>query len=230
MTTVGIHQPGYLPWIGFFKKIMNSEIFVFFDDVKFVKKDWYNRNQIPTKNGPILLTVPVMANKESLLNDVKINNNEHWSKKHKKSILYNYGKHPYFEEYRNFFEELYEKEFDLLIDLNMEIIYFIMKKLNIKVKTLFSSELNIKEKGAERVLKICTSLPTTHYISGTVWAKNHLNLDNFEKAGIKVEFQNLQHPKYHQPSTNFIPNMSIIDLLFNEGPNAKSILKNSITD
>lgn len=229
MTTVAIHQPGYLPWLGFFKKMMNSDIFVFLDDAQYEKKDWDNRNMIRTSTGSTWLTVPVHGHHDLNLNQVKIDDTKHWSQKHKKSILLNYSKANYFEKHRDFIDQFYEKSFDLLIDVNMEFIYYVIKKLEIKTKTLFSSTLKISEKGSDRVLNICKALDADVYISGTLWAKNHLQVEDFTKNHIKVKFQNFQHPVYRQLHGNFIPNMSIVDLLFNEGENSKQILLNSIT-
>ena len=106
MTIIAIHQPEYLPWLGFFKKMMNSKLFILLDDVQFEKKSWQSRNRIRTVNGTALLSVPVHAHLDSKLNDVKIDNSKKWANKHKKSILFNYVNSPYFEEYRNAIEFL----------------------------------------------------------------------------------------------------------------------------
>lgn len=230
MTIVAIHQPGYLPWLGFFKKMMNCDIFVYLDNANFVKNNYYNRNHIRISNGITWLTVPVIKGKESKIKEIKIDNTKNWAKKHKKSILFNYSKAEFFNEIKNFFEELYEKNFELLIDLNMEIIEFIKKQLEIKTRTIFSSELKIKTSSAQRILDICKTLDADHYISGTVWAKNHLNINDFKNQGIHIKFQEFQHPVYKQYQRDFIPNMSIIDLLFNEGiKNSRKILIKSQT-
>jgi len=218
--------------MGFFKKMMNSDIFVYFDDVNFVKNNFYNRNKILTINGDIWLTVPVLSGPNSMINDVKIDNSKNWVKKHQKSILYNYSKAPYFHEMKDFIEQLYQQKFELLIDLNMKIIRFIAKQLEIKTKTIFSSELKISETGSKRILEICKSLKTDHYISGTVWAKElkQLSVEDFRKHKIPVQFQEFQHPTYRQLQEDFVPFMSIIDLIFNEGKKkAKQILLNSST-
>ena len=113
MTVVSIHQPEYLPWLGFFKKMMNSELFVFLDDVQFRKKGWQNRNRIRTNKGTTLLSVPVHAHLYSNINKIVIDNNKNWSSKHKKSILYNYTPAPYFEEFKNSIEVLFEKNLNV---------------------------------------------------------------------------------------------------------------------
>ena len=229
MTTVAIHQPEYLPWLGFFKKMMNSELFVFYDDVQFRKKGWQNRNRIRTKNGTVLLSVPVHAHSYPNINEITIDNKKNWSNRHKKSILYNYASAPYFEDFKDFIESVFEKKFEYLIDLNTEIIKFIMNELEIKPKIVFSSELKISKKGSDRILDICKKVGADYYITGTSWAQSHLRIDEFKKSNIVVEFQKLQHPIYTQIHGKFIPEMSIIDLLFNEGKDrAKEILQNSI--
>jgi hypothetical protein len=229
VTTVAIHQPEYLPWLGFFKKMMNSELFVFYDDVQFRKKGWQNRNRIRTKNGTVLLSVPVHAHSYPNINEITIDNKKNWSNRHKKSILYNYASAPYFEDFKDFIESVFEKKFEYLIDLNTEIIKFVMNELEIKSKIIFSSELKMSKKGSDMILDICKKVGADYYITGTSWAQSHLRIDEFKKSNIVVEFQKLQHPIYTQIHGKFIPEMSIIDLLFNEGKDrAKEILQNSI--
>jgi len=178
---VAIHQPEYLPWLGFFKKMMSSELFVFLDDAQFRKKGWQNRNRIRTKNGTALLSIPVHAHSYPNINEITIDNNKNWSNKHKKSILYNYARAPYFEEFKDFIESVFEKKFEYLIDLNTEIIKFAMNELEIKSKIVFSSELKISKKGSDRVLDICKQVGADCYITGTSWAQPHLKIEEFKK-------------------------------------------------
>ena len=227
---VAIHQPEYLPWLGFFKKMMNVELFVFLDDVQFRKKGWQNRNRIRINDGTTLLSIPVHTHSYPKINEVTIDNEKNWSIRHKKSILYNYARAPYFDEIKDFVESIFEKKFQYLVDLNTEIIKFIMNELEIKSKIVFSSELEISKKGSGRVLDICKAVGADHYITGTFWAESNLRVEEFKKSNIDVEFQKFQHPIYKQIHGEFIPEMSIIDLLFNEGrKEAKKILQNSIS-
>ena len=227
---VAIHQPEYLPWLGFFKKMMNVELFVFLDDVQFRKKGWQNRNRIRINDGTTLLSIPVHTHSYPKINEVTIDNEKNWSIRHKKSILYNYARAPYFDEIKDFIESIFEKKFQYLVDLNTEIIKFIMNELEIKSKIVFSSELEISKKGSDRVIDICKAVGADHYITGTFWAESNLRVDEFKKSNIDVEFQKFQHPIYKQIHGEFIPEMSIIDLLFNEGrKEAKKILQNSIS-
>ena len=230
MKVVAIHQPEYLPWLGFFKKMMNAELFVFLDDVQFRKKGWQNRNRIRINDGTALLSIPVHTHSYPKINEVTIDNEKNWSIRHKKSILYNYARAPYFDEIKDFIESIFEKKFQYLVDLNTEIIKFIMNELEIKSKIVFSSELEISKKGSDRVLDICKAVGADHYITGTFWAESNLRVEEFKKSNIDIEFQKFQHPIYKQIHGEFIPEMSIIDLLFNEGrKEAKKILQNSIS-
>ena len=230
MKVVAIHQPEYLPWLGFFKKMMNVELFVFLDDVQFRKKGWQNRNRIRINDGTTLLSIPVHTHSYPKINEVTIDNEKNWSIRHKKSILYNYAKAPYFDEIKDFIESIFEKKFQYLVDLNTEIIKFIMNELEIKSKIVFSSELEISKKGSDRVIDICKAVGADHYITGTCWAESNLRVEEFKKSNIDIEFQKFQHPIYKQIHGEFIPEMSIIDLLFNEGrKEAKKILQNSIS-
>jgi hypothetical protein len=204
--------------------MLRSDIFVFLDDVQYEKNYLINRNKIRTSDGSMWLTIPVHAKHDSLINDVKIDNSQNWGERHKKSILINYAKAKFLKDYVNFFDTLYEKQFDRLIDINVEIILYLMKTLDIKTKTIFSSELNVEGMGSDRILNICKSLNADSYISGQ-FGKNYLNIESFKNSGITIELQNFIHPVYTQCYNPFVPNMSIIDLMFNEGINSKNILR-----
>ena len=223
---ISIHQPGYIPWLGFFKKIQSSDVFVFLDDVQFEKNGWHNRNKIKTSENWMWLTVPVNAKLGTNLNEIRIDYSSKWVKKHEKSIEMNYSKSEFFEKYWPHFKKIYEKEYELLIDLNMALIKKIMEILEIKTKTLLSSSLEITQKKSARILQICQSLNASEYISG-IMGEDYLDVEDFKKNKIRLIFQNYQHPTYLQKYKSFLPNMSIIDLLFNEGNNASNILKES---
>ena len=203
MTIISIHQPEYLPWLGFFKKIIDSDIFVIYDDVQFEKKDWQNRNIICGKNGSTLLSVPVKSHLESKINDIVIDNDKNWMKKHLKSILFTYSSSPFFEEMNNLINNLYQNQFDKLVDLNIEIIIQLMKKFSIKTKIIRSSELNLSE-DSNKIFNICKKLNAKKYITGTNWALDNLDKSDFENNSIELEFREFIHPTYKQLGKNFI--------------------------
>lgn len=226
MTLVCIRQPGYLPFIGFFKKIQSSDVFVYLDDAQYTVGGWENRNKIKTSTGPIWLTVPVLHPFQQKLRDVKIKP-DNWRKKHMLSIKNSYLKAPFFNEYWNDIEKILNIEWEKLIDLNFAFIEYFNSKLGLTTKTFRSSELDVDDKGSLRLLKICQKLNADVYMSG-IRGKEYLDEKLFTDAGIKIIYENFQHPVYHQLHGEFIPNMAIVDLLFNEGDKSKEIIQNSI--
>ena len=224
MAIISIHQPVYLPWLGFFEKIISSEKFVFLDDVQYEKNGFQNRNKIRTNEGDIWLTVPVKTKSKTLLKNVKIDDSSNWMKKHSKSILLNYSQSKFFDNYWPELKKIYEKKYECLVEINMEIIKFLLKKFEIKTEIVFSSELKIVEKGSDRIIKICKVLDADTYISG-IGGKQYLSKEDFIKNKIHIKFQNFKHPTYQQVFDPFYSNMAAIDLLFNEGSNAINIIK-----
>jgi len=226
MTIICIRQPGYFPYIGFFKKIESCDIFVYLDDTQYVKNGWDNRNKIKTDTGSMWLTVPIIHKSKDNLEDVLIENSEEWKKKHLRSIQINYNKTPYFEKYWNSIQKIYDKNWKKLIDLNLTLIEYFNNELKIETKTLKSSEMKINSTGSKKLLEICQKLNTDTYLSGSS-GHNYLDEKIFLDQGIKVIYENFQHPTYNQKGKEFLFNMSIIDLLFNEGNNARKIILES---
>lgn len=222
---IGILQPGYLPWLGFFEQIYRSDMFVFYDDVQYDKNGWRNRNRIRTASGVQWLTVPVLLKNESkqIIKDVKINNQENWRKKHLTSIRTNYSKGEYFNDYFPLLEKIYAREWNYLIDLNMELVYVLCDMLGLKKPFKFSSELDVEGDKNSRLVNICNKLGANKFYEGQT-GKEYINMDVFKSAGIEVEFQNYKHPEYSQLYGDFIPYLSVIDLLFNEGSQSLEII------
>ena len=225
MTIVSIRQPGYLPYMGLFKKIDSSDIFVFFDDAQYAIRAWDNRNKILKNNEAVWLSVPVIKPFKKLLNEVEIDL-ENWNVKHLEAIKNNYKQSPFFDDYWNDFELILSQKWEKLVDLNIALIKHFMKILNITTQTVKSSELNTTGNSSEKLFNICKKLNADRYLSGEM-GKEYLNEELFRNGGIDVIYEHFIHPKYSQNSDNFIPNLSIIDLLFNEGKNAELIIKNS---
>jgi hypothetical protein len=223
---VAIHQPNYLPWVGYFHKMDNSDIFVFLNDDQYAKNQVANRNKIKTAKGAIYLTVPVLIKGHSgqLTLDVEIDNHINWRKKHWKSILFNYKKAQYFGNYSLFFEELYQREWKKLSELNEYIIRNIAENLGIKTKFIRSSELGTEGMSTERLINIVRAVGGSTYLSG-IHGKDYMDENKFKERGVNLTYQDFHHPAYRQLFGKFIPKMSIIDLLFNEGPESIDIIR-----
>jgi hypothetical protein len=229
---VGIHQPMYLPWLGFFDRIHRCDVFVLLDNVPYSKNYFINRNKIKMTNGWTWLTVPVLTSGlfGQLIKDVQIDNKTQWCKTHWKSIYYSYKKAPHFSKHVNFFEDFYAKEWACLAEVNQTLLTFVLNTLGIKTRIIKASELNVPGKKEELILNICKGLNADEYLSGPDGVK-YLNLDLWRENGIKVMFHNYRHPEYPQLHGKFIPQMSIIDLLFNCGDDSlRTLSSNQPTD
>jgi len=225
---VSIHQPNYLPWLGFFDKIKQSDYFVIFDNVQFPrgKNHFGHRNRIKTNNSTIWLTVPLLGKSDLKdFNKIEINYNG-WQEKHLSLIENFYKKTPYFFNYFEDIKNILNKTHNSLCDLNTELIFYFLEQLDIKTKILFSSHICPDEiTGAERIDYILNSLQATKYISGDrPGSLRYIDEDNFKKNNIELIWQHYDHPFYKQMYGEFVSYMSIIDLLFNEGPNSKNII------
>jgi len=223
-----ILQPTYLPWLGYFEMITSSDIFVIFDHVQFERKSWQQRNQIKTANGIVLLTVPVKnEGRYTRICDAKILYDQgNQLEKHWRTIKLAYKKAPYFSEYESLFEEIYLQKPEYLRNLNVALIKQICVILGMKSKFVFSSELDLDDKKMERTAKVvnlCKKAGLTHlYDAGG--AEKLLDKEQFQNANISLSFQKYEHPKYKQLWGDFVPYVSIIDLLFNEGEKAREII------
>ena len=195
------------------------------DNVQFADRDFIHRNKIKSPSVFKWLSVPVnKKNHHSKnINQIEIIKND-WAFEHLKFIQLFYKEAPYFDLY---FEEikaiLVETRYDLLIDLDMALIKFLFNKLEIDTKIVFASTLAIKGKKSDLILAICKELETSVYFSGQN-GRDYLALSDFDTAGIDVAFQDYQHPQYPQLYSDFLPYMSVIDLLFNCGPKSRNII------
>lgn len=224
MTLICIRQPGYMPYLGFFKKIQTSDLFVYFDDAQYAIRAWDNRNKIYTNKGPVWISVPVSHPFKKKLNEVEINNDLKWKEEHSAIIKLHYEKCPYFTSYWNDVHKIIMSDWKKLVDLNIALIEYFNTVLEINTKTIRSSELNIDATSSEKLLQICKRLNADTYLSG-IMGREYIDEKIFAENGIKIIFENFVHPQYDQIHGNFIPNMAIIDLLFNEGDKSKKILR-----
>ncbi len=226
MKVITIHQPAYLPWLGYFHKIILSDVFLFLDTVQFEKNSFTNRNKILTKNGPIWLTVPVGIKNHTgkILCDMEISSDDKWKNKHLRSIELNYSQSPYFNIFfPDIKRHILSAKFSFC-DFIYAMTEYFLKVLKINTQILRSSSLPIGGVKQELIKNLCSYIQADIYISGAL-GKNYLDVASFRKKGIKVVFQNYNHPRYQQVYTGFQEGMCILDLLFNVGENkAKSII------
>lgn len=224
-----ILQPTYLPWMGYFEMVDFADIFVVFDHAQFVKKSWQQRNLVKTSGGKTLLTIPVKKKpRNTPISGIEISyNNKNPLERHWKTITHAYQNADYFEGYREVFGQIYSTEHRKLRDLNVKIIKTICHILGIGTKIVLSSELDLKDSSlgkTERVINLCKKAGIT-YLYDAKGAKEFIDTSLFGKENIQVEFQSYEHPVYSQLFGEFIPYLSVIDLLFNEGERSLAIIR-----
>ncbi len=219
------HQPVYLPWLGLFHKIALADHFIVFDQVQYVPKDWISRNTIKGPNGPILLTVPVLRkdHREKRIVDIEIKNDAPWAKKHWMSIEQCYRKAPFFKDHAAFFEATYQREWTRLADLDYHMLRWLLDTLGIKTPVTKAGDYDFMGAKSDLVLDMCRKMGATTYIFGALGA-DYADVETFRQKGVVPYFQEYAHPSYRQGHGTFLPNMSVLDLLFNEGPASLEII------
>jgi hypothetical protein len=228
--TLVVLQPGYLPWLGFFDQMRRSDVFVYYDDVQFDKHGWRNRNRIKAPDGPLWLTVPVLhhGKGQPLILDTLIDNKSDWARRHVASLRQYYAKAPYAKRYLTDLEEVLQRAWTHLVDLNLAVAELMSRWLNLSPNTFRSSQLGIGGTQSERLINICRHFGATCYLSGNA-ASDYLDVALFASQGIDVMWQDYQHPIYPQQYEPFVPYLSAIDLLLNCGEDAAVILKSGHT-
>jgi len=224
---VAIHQPNYLPWVGYFNKMARSDVFVMFDDVQLIRgKSFVTRNRVKTANDVQWLTVPVKEKGElRLIKDVPIVQDGKWQQKHWRTIQLSYKKAPYFDRYEGKLSQIYDAHWENLSELNVTLIKLIKDLIGIKTTLVLSSEMNIEGGGTEKIISIVKELKADKYITGEgMGSQRYINEEDFKKNNIELVYQQFEHPVYHQLWGDFVSNLSIIDLLFNEGEKSLGIL------
>jgi hypothetical protein len=222
---VAVHQPQYLPWIGYFDKMRRADVFCYLDDVQYKKNEWQNRNRIKTAQNWQWLTVPVRYRFPEKINEVQINNTIRWNQKHLQALITNYSRAPYFNAYISIFEDVFSEAWDLISDLNIHLIGRLKDALQLQEKkTIISSQLELRNEPTDRLIDICKALGADTYLAGQ-GAADYMDLSRFEKNGLKVIVQDFKHPVYPQLFKEFQSHLSIVDLLFNCGPASLEIIR-----
>lgn len=227
MKKVAVLQSNYIPWKGYFDLIAFVDEFVVYDDVQYTRRDWRNRNKIKTPNGLQWLTIPVDVKGKYFqrIRDTHIKGDE-WAEVHLKSLSQNYKQAKYFDEVYSVIEPLYRfPAHNSLSALNKKFIEAICGYLGIATKISNSWDYELAEGKNERILGICEQADATVYVSGPA-AKDYLDESQFLAKGIEVSwFEYDGYSEYPQLWGGFEHGVTILDLLFNCGPQAYASMK-----
>lgn len=229
MTRVAIMQPTYLPWSGYFGLMQAVDVFVLLDSVQFARRSWQQRNQIKTAHGAQWLSVPVLSKgkRDQLICEVEVDKSSGFSATHRKSIEMSYSKAPFFRKYADGLLPLLDNPGSRLADLAIDLILHIKAQLGIETRVLRSSELDGSGAKADLLASLCRQLGATSYLSPP-GSKEYLDeSEAFKKIGVPVHYYGFNHPEYPQPFGEFLPYMSVIDMLFNCGERSPALIKSA---
>lgn len=222
---IAIHQPNYIPWLGYFYKIHQADQFVFLDDVQFSNQGMQNYHYIKTPQGAFRMKIPVVSKFGMLINEIETKDELKWKQKHLKTINMNYRKAPHFDEIYQDLNLLLDVESTKLSELDQRIISFISQKFGIKTSFITSAELEINSSKEEKILDICQKLKANIYYSGT-GAKAYQSEEQFMKRGIELRYSSFKPFEYPQLWGGFQSNVTIIDYLMNCGYDWNRVLEN----
>lgn len=215
MRTVGIIQPSYLPWRGFFDFIQEVDVFVFLDDVQYTVRDWRNRNRIKTpEGGSVWLTVPVVGGRNQLIRDVRIDGSQPWIRKHLGSIERSYQRAPHFDEYYGVVSAVYARGIESLAELDIELTKVLCACLGIDREFVTSSALGCGGAKDDKLLAIVQRVGGDAYLSGPS-AAAYLRPELWQGGGVRLLYKDYSgYPEYPQISEPFEPSVSVLDTLF----------------
>ena len=213
---ISIHQPDYIPYPGLFYKMYQSEIFVFLDDAQFSNENMHHWNKIKTPQGELRLKIPVEQHLGDTINHVRTRDELKWKEKHLKTIKMNYSKAPYLNDFYPEFEEMLLSKYSSLAEQNITINTRIAEHFGIKSRLYRTSDMVIDTLKEDRVIDICVAFGADTYISGN-GARAYQVDGHFTSRGVKLVYTDYHAIEYPQLWKEFIPNMSIIDYIFNCG-------------
>jgi hypothetical protein len=218
---VAVIQSSYIPWKGYFDIINDVDEFIFYDDVQFTRQDWRSRNKIKTADGTLWLSIPTGDSLNRNICEVELSSH-HWQVKHWKSILQNYSRAPFFTQYRAFFEDVYvNRTWTNLSEFNQ----FLIREICVRYLGITTTISDSRAYGAhgqkqERLMDILKKAGATLYVSGPS-ARNYIDEAEFERSRIELQYKGYDgYPDYAQLYPPLRHDVSILDLLFNVGPDA----------
>jgi len=230
---VAIHQPNFMPWLGYFDRMIQADLFVLLDHVQFERRNYQNRCMIRLEDDTKWLTVPVvqLSQKEKII-DKRVDNPEDlsggrwWGPNHFQTLRYAYRKSPYFALYAPKLREILHARWDKLVDLNVATLEFVREALAIETPLVKSSTLACEVQKSALLLDVCQRVGASAFLGGMGGSREYLDKEAFAAARMGVVWQQFAHPVYPQPGTApFMKGLSVLDLLFNCGPASAEIAR-----
>ena len=221
---VTIHQPQFLPWLGYLDKIDQADLFIMLDTVQFKKSEWQNRNRIRTAKGWQWLTVPVLQHFGQRIDEVLMNPTATWKAQHLRALDMHYARAPYRNRYLAQLREIYSAPWNKLSDLNKATVQWLLEAYGITTPVHRAVDYAARDEPTDRLIDLCRAVGATEYLAGP-GAEQYMDKPRFESSGVRLDIQAFQHPIYRQAYEPFEPNLSALDLLLMQGPDALTTLR-----
>ena len=221
---VTIHQPQFMPWLGYLDKVDQADLFLILDTVQFKKNEWQNRNRIRTARGWQWLTVPVLHHCGQRIYEVVINPTASWTSQHLRALDIHYGRAPYSDHYLSQLREIYARPWTNLSDLNKTTVHWLLNAYGITTPIRYASEFEAREEPTDRLIDLCQIVGASEYLAGA-GAQDYMDITRFKASGLRLAIQTFVHPSYRQIYDPFEPNLSALDLLLMQGPEALETLR-----
>ncbi|HEX6633299.1 MAG TPA: WbqC family protein [Usitatibacter sp.] len=227
---VAIHQPTFFPWLGYFDRMVQADLFVLLDHVQFERRNYQNRTLIRLEDQSKWLTVPVvqLSQKERIV-EKRVDNpapgtERWWGPNSFATLRYAYRKAPHFDEYAPRLKEIFETRWEKLVDLDIATLEFAREALGIRTRMVRSSELGVEGQRSDLLLNVCKKVGASAFLGGMGGSRGYLDRDAFTEANMGVVWQEFRHPTYPQcGDAPFIPGLSVLDLLFNCGSASREV-------
>ncbi|TWF79016.1 WbqC-like protein [Pseudonocardia hierapolitana] len=216
---VSVHQPNFAPWLGFFDKMVHSDVMVLLDSVQFIKRGYQNRAKIKGTGGPQWLTIPVISKGryDQLTRDVEIDESRGWRSVHLRTLQSVLAKAPHRDEVLDFLDPIYAKEeLHNLADFNTALIRGVVERLGITTQLLMASELGCQGSSSRLMLNLTKAVGGETYLSGPS-GSNYLEPEMFPAEGVKLQYHRFEPFEYPQAFPPFAPGLSCLDYLANVG-------------
>lgn len=233
---IAIHQPHYIPWLGYLDRMVKADLFVILDHVQFERRNFQNRTTIRLEGQPKLLTVPVIQlSQKEVIVEKRVDNSEDggrdWGPTHFKTLKYAYRKAPFFAQYAPRLEAILHAKWDKLVDLDLAMLDFVREAFEIRTPLARSSEMQVEGARSELLLNLCKSRgPGSVFLGGLGGSRRYLDHEAFAREGVGVAWQQFEHPVYPQCGEGeFTPGLMSLDLLFNCGARGRDLLWASAT-
>ena len=223
---VAIHQPHYLPWLGYLHRMARADLFIVLDHVQFERGNYQNRTQVRVNGAPHWLTVPVQQRSQGeRIVEKRVDNSKRWGLQHFETLRRSYASAVFFGMYATELRAILDCEWQRLVDLNEHTLGFLRNALDIRTPLVKSSALvGVAGAKSELVLNLCKAVGASALLVGLGGSRNYLDRAAFAEAGIALQMQEFEHPVYRQRGGTFTPGLSAVDLLFNCGPASRGIL------